>query len=51
MKPDKIAMQHSEQNFITDWQDPVNLTTGKRRVEEEANLHVTLGCPNFFSKH
>ena len=51
MKPDKIAMKHSEQNFIPDWQDPINLATGKWSVEEEANLYVTPGCPNFYSKH
>jgi len=51
MEADQVAMQDAQQKLIPDRQDAIDLTAGKGRVKEEADLDIMPGIANFFPQH
>jgi len=51
VETDEVRLQNAFEDFVTNWQDTVDLTAGKWRMKEEANLDVALGFANFLTNH
>ena len=51
VEADQVAMEHTLEDFVSHRKNTINLTTGKWRVEEEAELNVLLGRANFLPQH
>jgi hypothetical protein len=49
VEANEIALQNTQQNFISHWEYPEDLTTREGRMQEEANLDI--GLANFRSQH
>lgn len=51
MEANQVAVEDSEQDFISNWKDSVDLARGKRRVEEEADLDIGPAGAYLLPKH
>lgn len=51
MEPDEVAVKDAQQQFVSDGEDPVDLTAGEGRVEEEPDLDVDLGISDLLPEH
>lgn len=51
MESYEVTMKDPEQQFIADGQNPIDLATGERSVEEEPDFDIVLSVPNLLSKH
>lgn len=51
MEPQKIAMQNTLKNFLSNWEDSVYLAAREWRVQEEANPDVLNRCSDLLSQH
>ena len=51
VESNKIAMQDTQEKLIAHGQNPVDLTTGERRVQEESDLDILLTVADLLTQH
>ena len=51
VEANEVAVENAEQDLIADGEDSVDLGTGERCVQEEANLDILLGVTELFAQH
>ena len=51
VETDQVAVEYTEQNLVTNWQDTVDLGGGEGSVKEEANLDVLLSVAELLTQH
>ena len=51
VEANEVAVENAEQNLIADGEDSVDLGTGERCVQEEANLDILLGIAELLAQH
>lgn len=51
VETDQVAVKNTEENVVSNGENTVNLAAGERRVQEKADLDVSLPVPNLLTKH
>ena len=51
VETDQIALKDTKKEFLSDWQDSVDLRGRERCMEEEADLDVLLGITDLLAEH
>ena len=51
VEPNQVAMQHTQEEFIAHRQNAIDLATGERGMQEEADLDVLLAVTNLLAQH
>ena len=49
MKADQIAVQNTQKQSLSNWEDSVYLAAREWGMQEEANLDILLRCSNLLS--
>lgn len=51
METNQVAVQNTQQQGLSYWENTIDLTAGERCVQEEGNLDILLRVSNFFTQH
>lgn len=51
VEPNQVAVQHTQEEFIAHGQNAIDLATGERGMQEEADLDVLLAVTDLLAQH